>query len=72
MARKYGKASGRKVKRAMHEMKRGKLKMHKRLRDRGGRLVVSNLAPKVYEVFEVTRLHTLLDIRPAGSDGAGC
>lgn len=26
MARKYGKASGRKVKRAMHEMKRGKLK----------------------------------------------
>jgi hypothetical protein len=26
MARKYGKSSGRKVKRAMHEMKRGKLK----------------------------------------------
>jgi len=26
MARKYGKASGRKVKRAMHEMKRGELK----------------------------------------------
>jgi Family of unknown function (DUF6496) len=26
MARKYGKASGRKVKRAVHEMKRGKLK----------------------------------------------
>jgi hypothetical protein len=26
MARKYGKASGRKVKRAMHEMKRGTLK----------------------------------------------
>jgi Family of unknown function (DUF6496) len=26
MARKYGRASGRKVKRAMHEMKRGKLK----------------------------------------------
>ena len=26
MARKYGKTSGRKVKRAMHEMKRGKLK----------------------------------------------
>jgi hypothetical protein len=26
VARKYGKASGRKVKRAMHEMKRGKLK----------------------------------------------
>lgn len=26
MARKYGKASGRKVKRAMHEMKRGKLR----------------------------------------------
>jgi hypothetical protein len=26
MARKYGKTSGKKVKRAMHEMKRGKLK----------------------------------------------
>ncbi|HZO23729.1 MAG TPA: DUF6496 domain-containing protein [Steroidobacteraceae bacterium] len=26
MARKYGKSSGRKVKRAMHEMKRGKLR----------------------------------------------
>ena len=26
MARKYGKASGKKVKRAMHEMKRGELK----------------------------------------------
>jgi hypothetical protein len=26
MARKYGKSSGRKVKRAMHEMKRGELK----------------------------------------------
>jgi len=26
MARKYGRASGRKVRRAMHEMKRGKLK----------------------------------------------
>jgi hypothetical protein len=26
MARKYGKASGRKVERAMHEMKRGKLR----------------------------------------------
>jgi anti-anti-sigma factor len=40
------------------------LRLHKRLRDRGGRLVVANLAPQVYEVFEVTRLHTLLDIRP--------
>jgi anti-sigma B factor antagonist len=39
------------------------LRLHKRLRDRGGRLVVSNLAPQVYEVFEVTRLNTLLDIR---------
>jgi anti-anti-sigma factor len=47
------------------------LQLHKRLRARGGRLVVSNLAPQMYEVFEVTRLHTLLDIRPAGSDGAG-
>ena len=40
------------------------LRLHKTLRNRGGRLVVSNLAPQVYEVFEATRLHTLLDIRP--------
>jgi anti-anti-sigma factor len=38
--------------------------LHKRLRARGGRLVVCNLAPQVYEVFEVTKLHTLFDIRP--------
>ena len=36
MAGKYGKASGRKVKRAMHEMKRGKLRS-----GRSGRRVTS-------------------------------
>ena len=37
MARRYGKKAGRKVKRAMHEMKRGKLRMgrsHKRVKSR--------------------------------------
>ena len=39
--------------------------LHKRLRARGRRLILCNLAPQVFEVFEVTKLHTLLDIRHA-------
>jgi anti-sigma B factor antagonist len=39
------------------------LRLHKRLRAGGGRLSVCSLAPQVYEVFEVTKLHTLFDIR---------
>jgi len=27
--------------------------------------MLHNVPPAVYEVFEVTRLHTLLDVRPA-------
>jgi anti-anti-sigma factor len=40
------------------------LRLRKALHARGGRLTLCNLAPQVYEVFEVTRLHTLFDIRP--------
>jgi anti-anti-sigma factor len=35
--------------------------LHKRL---GGRLTISNVNEKIYEVFETTRLTRLLDVRP--------
>jgi anti-sigma B factor antagonist len=41
------------------------VELYKRVRDRGGRLVLANLTAPVYEIFEVTKLHRLLDIRQA-------
>jgi anti-anti-sigma factor len=38
--------------------------LHTRLQARGRRLIVCNLAPHLYEVFEVTNLHRLFDVRP--------
>ncbi len=40
------------------------LTAHKQLRARGARLAVVNVRPHVYEVFAVTRLTTVLDVRP--------
>ena len=39
------------------------LAVHKQLRSRGGRLAVVNVRPHVYEVFAVTRLTTVLEVR---------
>jgi len=39
------------------------LTVHKQLRSRGGRLAVVNVRPHVYEVFAVTRVTTVLDVR---------
>jgi anti-anti-sigma factor len=39
--------------------------LYTRLRAAGRRLALENVAPHVYEVFHVTRLTTLLDVRPA-------
>src|SRR5262249_6999982 len=39
--------------------------LHKRLLSKGRRLTVGNLDPQVYEVFAVTRLDELLDLRLA-------
>jgi anti-anti-sigma regulatory factor len=36
--------------------------LHKRMQRFGGRLTLSNLNAQVYEVFAVTRLHTLLTV----------
>jgi stage II sporulation protein AA (anti-sigma F factor antagonist) len=39
------------------------LAVHKHLRARGGRLTVINVRPHVHEVFAVTRLTTILNVR---------
>jgi anti-anti-sigma factor len=39
---------------------------HKRLRARGGQLVLCNVHPRTYGVFEKLMLHRLLDIRQKG------
>ena len=43
------------------------LKLHKRLAASGRRLAVLNLQPHVYELFSVTRLDTVLDVRQQGA-----
>jgi anti-anti-sigma factor len=40
------------------------LTLHKRLAASGRRLTLFNLQPHVYEVFSVTRLNSVLDVRP--------
>jgi anti-sigma B factor antagonist len=49
------------------------LRLRKALQARGGRLTLCHLAPQVYGVFEVTKLHTLFDIRQSerAADGVG-
>jgi len=39
--------------------------LHKQIRDRGGRLVLLNVQPWAYEVFAVTRLTEVMDVRAA-------
>jgi anti-anti-sigma factor len=43
--------------------------MHKRVRDGGGRLTLANVQPMVREVFAVTCLDRVLEVRPEGGDG---
>ena len=46
---------------------RAVIHLHKEMRDRGGRLVLSNLTDEVHEVFVVTGLVKVLDVRRASS-----
>jgi anti-anti-sigma factor len=39
------------------------LRLHRKLKEAGRQLTLGNLRPDVYEVFEVTRLTLLLDVR---------
>ena len=46
------------------------LRLRKALDAWGGRLALRHVSPHLYEVFEVTKLHTLFDIQPGwGTDG---
>jgi anti-anti-sigma factor len=40
------------------------VRLHKRRAAQGRRLAVLNLQPHLYELFSVTRLNTVLDVRP--------
>jgi anti-anti-sigma factor len=40
------------------------VKVHKRVIDAGGRLQLYNLDPKIYKVFEITKLTRVFDIVP--------
>ncbi len=44
--------------------------LHRRLRASGRRLALRNLTPALYEVFEITRLTLLLDVRRAAGTEA--
>jgi anti-sigma B factor antagonist len=41
--------------------------LHQKVRSRGGRLILVNVPAPVYEVFSVTQLDRVLDIRPQGA-----
>jgi anti-sigma B factor antagonist len=43
------------------------IRLHRKLHEAGRRLTLGNLRPEVYEVFDVTRLTALLDVRRGGS-----
>jgi anti-sigma B factor antagonist len=43
------------------------INLHKKVRADGGRLILCNVSPAVYEVFDATRLHTFMDIIPSYS-----
>src|ERR1035438_5449960 len=36
--------------------------LHKQVRTGGGRLILCNVSPPVYEMFKITRLHAIMDI----------
>jgi anti-anti-sigma factor len=48
------------------------LGVNKRLEETGGRLVLTNLSHHVYELFEITRLDTVLDIRTGAEAEPRC
>jgi anti-sigma B factor antagonist len=42
--------------------------LHRRTKQAGGHLVLINLAPYLVELFKLTRLDTILDVRPAEAE----
>jgi anti-sigma B factor antagonist len=47
------------------------LRLRKELHAWGGRLTLCHVKPQLYEVFEVTKLHTLFDIENTPQPGRG-
>ncbi len=47
------------------------VRLHARLREMGGRLVLVNVGPMAHEALAVTGLVGLLDVRPAACDATG-
>src|SRR5215475_29688 len=43
--------------------------LNKKLQGVGGRLILCNIHPQIYEVFEITRLNKLLNIRKDEQEG---
>jgi anti-anti-sigma factor len=43
--------------------------LHKKLRAAGGELVITNVTEPVYELFDVSRLDQILDVRRQGTNG---
>src|SRR5437660_11613469 len=43
--------------------------LNKKLQTAGGRLILCNIHPQIYEVFEITKLNKLLNIRKDEQEG---
>jgi len=45
--------------------------LHKRIRERGGQLCLSGIQPPIYEVFVITRLNEIFEIRKTRDEALG-
>lgn len=45
------------------------IKLDKKVKQHSGKLVLTNIKPEIYEVFAITRLNKLFDIRDEESEG---
>ena len=43
--------------------------LHKKVKDHGGKLKLTNIRPEIYEVFAITKLNKLFDIKDEEADG---
>lgn len=47
------------------------IKLHKQVKDGSGQLRLAEINPQIYEVFKITRLNKLFDIRTSREDALG-
>jgi len=43
--------------------------LHKKVKDHAGKLKLTNIRPEIYEVFAITKLNKLFDIKDEEADG---